>query len=101
MMMKCDGRLDEALQESFFQTFGFAPYVFPDFMGVIEFAGVEEANSAVIAVGVHDHENTMDVEHDAVGLFSTAGSSPRPRNENRQCPRIYNFSGPRCSRGRT
>jgi len=62
MMMKCDGRLDEALQELFFHTFGFAPYVFPDFMGVIEFARVEQADSAVIAVGVHDFENTMGVE---------------------------------------
>jgi hypothetical protein len=62
MMMKCDGRLDEALQELFFHTFGLAPYVFPDFMGVIEFARVEQADSAVIAIGVHDFENTMGVE---------------------------------------
>jgi len=65
--MKCNRGLDEALQESFFQTFGFAPYVFPDFMGIVEFAGVEEADSAVIAVGVHDHENTMGVRAMLVG----------------------------------
>src|SRR5579859_7769158 len=34
-------------------------------MGVIEIAGIEQADSAVIAVGVHDHENTMCVGHDA------------------------------------
>src|SRR5579864_2691526 len=47
MMVKRDRGLDEALQKSLFQALGFAPYVFPNFMGVIEFARIEEVNSAV------------------------------------------------------
>ena len=53
MMMQRDCSLNEPLQKSFFYTIRFAPYVFPDFMSVIELARIEEANPEVIAVGVH------------------------------------------------
>jgi len=54
MMVKCYCGLDKPLQEFLFHTFGFAPYVFPDFMSVIELTRIEETNPAVIAISVHE-----------------------------------------------
>ncbi len=56
MMMKGDRSLNESLQKLFFQSLGFAPNVFPHFVGIIELARVEEANASMIAVVVHELE---------------------------------------------
>ena len=52
MMMQGDRRLNESLQESFFHAMGFTPHVFPNFMGIVELAPVEQPNSAVISVAI-------------------------------------------------
>ncbi|GEM_PF-7076063 len=54
MMVKGHRGLDKPLQEFFFHPFRFAPYVFPDFMSVIELTRIEETNPAVIAISVHE-----------------------------------------------
>ncbi len=53
--MKGDRSLDEPLKKLFFQSLGFAPNVLPNFVGIVELAGVEEANASKIGLMVHGH----------------------------------------------
>jgi hypothetical protein len=73
MVMKCDRRLNQPLQKSFLHPFRLAPHVFPNLMGVIELARIEEPNPALITVGVHCHR-----QHTTVWKVWDGHSRPSP-----------------------
>src|ERR1700722_8392399 len=55
MMMKGNRSLDQPLQKSLLQAVRFPPYIFPNFMGVVELAGVEKPDAFTIAVRIQSH----------------------------------------------
>lgn len=51
--MKSDCNLDKSLEKQFLRAVGFPPYVFPDFVGVVEISGIEQANPVLKSVRIH------------------------------------------------